>query len=924
MKPISCANPALTKNVCGKGSRIVFKSTGEDHSLNMDELENHNLQAFGEEHIGPTPEGGPQGLTGDQLLDYRILGTRRSLQRWNQGILNKAYSEGLSKRMKQNVSREHLRGVHHHFVLPTGFFARARHWVRRKLGGEVRIRLEEHYGGGETVETAQTQAAANTLNPLTPAQRDNVRDFFENNGFPLPPLPAVIPAGLRGLNPMLIRQILQLTEAPLNIIEFMRGQVRDAGGLLFPPAPNDPFRPAMERTPEHPIEYLIEAKKMQGERLEQQNSTAINDPRRLGAFLRDLQDHHKEIHELIVKDILKEHSFDTLTKNHSAMRLLRYVETRLALKADETVLKEDLEAIKKAMPKVKAKKKEAPKEGEKSEAEEKAESEKLKEQTKSFTDKHSKLNRNYTLAKAVKEQVDDAKKKLADAIDKNAKDTSGLSKTLEKKEEKMNSLLEDTMTTEEEILAESAKLYKMLKDKDKTEAETNPKFTAFYDKFVQNPPKPSDEKTMCGTGAGPDSFYMVITDSYGPKMVQEFKDEMDEKFGKKFEKKEKYDCFELHVALRERDAERKGTYTAGERRTEAVAAVMMDEAKAMLIEVDRSANREHQEWLASGPLTRAKKWLKARMGMKGMHTARDFIDHVSGFDHDFSMFRGMKKDITDDELLNLIDTHGGISDVKLFEFQKKLTEVFNGFEMLHHGGKVELFDMDAYDLQQLIHAIAKVRAVLWTRTGFESIANKEGNPAENTLLMLREKRKVQQEEVKSVLEKVAGKGAEWKTFFNKEKLKEKFYDLLAGKWKDKKAKKMSAKEFEESLEKDGLTTAYEALKTGLMAKEVLDISTGVAKSAGSVLKKGGAGLAAGGGAVLGGSYRRILKPAGSGLLRAGKWTAGKVGGGLKWGIGKAKYAAFPLVIAGGILGAAWAWAKEPWHEKDASGGGSHH
>jgi len=133
----------------------------------------------------------------------------------------------------------------------------------------------------------------------------------------------------------------------------------------------------MERTPENAIEYLIDSKKLHGERLEQQNSTAINDPRRLGAFLRDLKDYHVEIHDLMVKDILQEHSFDTLTKNNSALRLLRYVETRLALRSDEDALKKDLEYIRDHMPKLKEEKKKAepPKEGEKSEAQEKAEME---------------------------------------------------------------------------------------------------------------------------------------------------------------------------------------------------------------------------------------------------------------------------------------------------------------------------------------------------------------------------------------------------------------------------------------------------------------------------------------------------------------------------------------------------------------------
>jgi len=73
-----------------KGRRMVFRGGEEDQSLNMDELETHNLVEMGDEHIAPTPEGGPQGLSGDQMVDYRLLGTRRSLQRWNPQILDKS------------------------------------------------------------------------------------------------------------------------------------------------------------------------------------------------------------------------------------------------------------------------------------------------------------------------------------------------------------------------------------------------------------------------------------------------------------------------------------------------------------------------------------------------------------------------------------------------------------------------------------------------------------------------------------------------------------------------------------------------------------------------------------------------------------------------------------------------------------------
>jgi len=86
--------------------------------------------------------------------------------------------------MRQNVSFEHMRGIHHRYTLPTGFFARTRHLLRRTFGGTVGLRLEEHYGGGETVDTAQTHAAVNVLGPLTAARRPIIQDWLEEHGIP--------------------------------------------------------------------------------------------------------------------------------------------------------------------------------------------------------------------------------------------------------------------------------------------------------------------------------------------------------------------------------------------------------------------------------------------------------------------------------------------------------------------------------------------------------------------------------------------------------------------------------------------------------------------------------------------------------------------------------------------------------------------
>jgi len=916
-----CIKSWLPIQGSSRSGRMVFvASSDEDRALNLDELETDNLVKIGQNHIAPTPEGGFNGLSGDQLLDYRILGTRRSLQKWNGAILNRSYGEALRRRMKHNVAFEQMRGIRHRYTVPRGFFARTRHFLRLTFGGAVSIRLDEHYGGAESVELAQAKAALNVLEPLSPHQRALAQNWLANHGVPLPPAPAVLPKIFRGKALLLVRQTLQLANAPLNTIEYMRSQLRIGRALIFPPAPSDIFRPEIERTPENPIEYLIDSKKLHGELLERQNSTVINEPRRLGAFLKDLKDHHAEIYDLMV-NILEDHSFDTLTKNNSALRLLRYIETRLALRSDEDVLKADLKYIIDNLPNLPDGQKDT-KTVENEEAQQKGELEKLIEQIDKFSATRQLLADNYQMAVNLGNQIFDANKNLQAAMARGVKDYSGLIKVVDSKEAEKTTLLKEILALESALLKEAKTLHMMLERKDRRAILGSPIILEFIDKFIANPPAKSVPAEIFGNTNGLSTAYIppLFNANFSGRILREYRDdkinalkqEIEIKFKNKFKKSTKLNCFELHVALRERDAERKGTFTSGERRVEAVAAVMMDEAKAMLIEVDRSANREQQEWLGSGALSRFKKRLKARFGIGGMQTAKSIIDHVSGFDRDFAMFRGMRKDITEEELINLIDTKGGISDAKLFEFQLKLTEVFNGFEMLHHKGKVELFDLDAYDMQQLLHVISKVRAVLWTRTGFESIANKNGNPAENTLLMLREKRKKTEEETKAIMEKIAGKGAEWKSYFDIHFLKQKFFDLLEGKWLEKKKKKMSAQEFEEALTNDGMLTVYDTFKNLLVAKEIYDITAAIAKKVGTVLASGGKGLSHLGAGLVGRPYKAVAKPLGSSISK-----------GLKWSIGNAKYLVFPLVLAGGILGAAWALSKEPWlSAKTSSGSGS--
>jgi hypothetical protein len=268
-------------------------------------------------------------------------------------------------------------------------------------------------------------------------------------------------------------------------------------------------------------------------------------------------------------------------------------------------------------------------------------------------------------------------------------------------------------------------------------------------------------------------------------------------------------------------------------------------------------------------------------------------------------FKGLPRDITAAGLINWIDEKRIPPNV-IFEFAKKLEEVFKSFERTHANGKVELFDNDAYDLEQLIDLLTLVRSVYRSEQLHESVRPMEGNKAEIILAQIRERNKAEWEDEKTIMEKISHVAAEWKTLFEKKVLKGKFFDAIYEKMKMRRSGELSHEDFERDLDTNGFRTAYKVFAAALAGKEIYDIAVGAKNLAHKGYKK-----------VM--EHRdkyvkpffwdKTLRPAGKAVGSAVSWTMKKTGKVLSV---PAKIVAAPFVLAGSILGSAWKWVKEPW------------
>ncbi|MCC7197289.1 hypothetical protein IT413_03815 [Candidatus Peregrinibacteria bacterium] len=428
---------------------------------------------------------------------------------------------------------------------------------------------------------------------------------------------------------------------------------------------------------------------------------------------------------------------------------------------------------------------------------------------------------------------------------------------------------------------------------------------------------PAASRTADPTGPSDDESPLrkIFRDHFKPENAKKAKKEVIDECLKVFKLKTQLKPYELLVELMRGEAVRVGIMdpAMAYADAEASADMLVDEAGVML-QVHRSTNLEHQQWLSKdhGKMSRAKQWVKDWYQNRKVYRGKDLINYIAGMDKNFSVFKDMPPDIQESDIIDRISRVGDIRSPEmyktLFDYSMRLRSSYLKFESAHHEGKIELDDRDAEAMEKLIRTLLKVRAVLRASARQEKVNTMHGNKAEIVLNMLREKYETQMKDERTIFQKVTDKLADWKNMFSKKFLKDKFLDKIHEKKKEAKASGMSDGDFEHSIEESGLSTAYKALSTALAMKEAYDVAkvaAGVGKSAlGAVADKGGKVASVG--------VNKVAKPVvRHGIVRPIKWIGGTA----------LKIAKAPFVLAGNIVGPMWKWAFTP--SKAGGHGGGH-
>ncbi len=370
---------------------------------------------------------------------------------------------------------------------------------------------------------------------------------------------------------------------------------------------------------------------------------------------------------------------------------------------------------------------------------------------------------------------------------------------------------------------------------------------------------------------------------------------------------------QLLFKLKEMDMEEKGVTNPGQRQRFALLSTNLMVADAQNKQLYRSTNMELAErlgdtFLGSRALARAGKWFRKNFWASSIYEAQDVVDHVTGFDKELKMFRGMSPDITLAELRDLIERNGGISTAKLFEMISKLKEVFQSFELINSAGKVELYDNDAVTMEELIMKLQVLYEEYRTRQFFESVKDKDGSKAELILDLIKENRATVEEEEKGILEQVANKFADWKQWFSKNVLKREFHDKYVAAEEHLKKNRIRGAERQAYLEDQGLAGFVGVLGTGYAVAEAAGVAQKGLGWTWDKLRRGSGWSYGMGTGLLAGAWRNILRPIGKyGIVKPAeyliwkptKWTAKTAG----------KIVAFPFVAAGNIVKGGYRWVR---------------
>jgi len=963
---------------------LVFLKKASDEDAPMNQEEFRISEAVGRASKLAENVMERQGFLqlGDHATDSIRLGIRRSASK----VIPKLLDERVTQRFMKEVFPEERKeetgwGINRKVVaLGTGFFGK----VKNLLKSNDQKRFEETFSYEKTIPGMSMRLAHGTLYQLNDTQRVHVQQALTNLGIALPAAPATPPAGYAST--LHFQQTAQLASAtPEQLL-----QMRDIAGTADPdlldmlitrgmgPVP-ELFAARQNIPPLSPFERMLQFKKIEGQERHEMVASTVYDPQRLQNLIRDLEVSQPDLHHVLLHDVLEHDALFKLENNPEALALVHYLESRLG-NPNSPDLKTELDAYVKKLKDIKIKEsdhghghghdhaepgKEKPEDAKK----------KIEEANELVMQKYGSLNDMYSEAAALGKELFDESLLLvkynqtlnnlattgagggggrggggnnqqassAQSYKELIKDTKA---TITAKQASKKQMFTSIREAESGFLKGGTDLKKLLEDNKALPAVASPdpipNLRIFLNSIIDVEPDRSKELGLFGktTAASETDSYVapedtesplrvIFRDTFKPENLKKMKKEINDECLKIFKKKTTVKPFELLHELMVGEAIRAGVTNPAMAGADALAAADVLVANAgELLQVHRSTNLEHQQWLSSGQgkMSRAKQWVSDWYKDRKVYRAEELIDYIAGLPgSNYKMFHGMSKDISEQDIIDRINRSGNIRDPKtyeaLYEYSMKLREAYLKFEKLNDDKKieygVELDDRDARSMERLINKLLKVRSVLRSMSRYEKINTMHGDKGEIVLNMLRDEHEKSMHDEKSIFERIKDKAAEWKTYFSKKVLKDKFLNDIYEKRKEVKEGKMSNEEFEHSIQKDGLVTAYNVLRGILAAKEAYDIAKGGAKLAGKALShtKSGAGKVASFGT------HKVAKPVLKNLVvRPIVWTVGTA----------AKIVKAPFVLVGNIVGGMWKWASTPskggGHGGDHGGGhgGGHH
>lgn len=668
-------------------------------------------------------------------------------------------------------------------------------------------------------------------------------------------------------------------------------------------------------------------------------STTLYDPQRLQRELDKIDKSGEEGSPIstLLQEILEPDVLYDLTSNPEAQALLAHVEY-VSDKKDVSGLKEMLEKIKSSLPA----QKEEVLESEKANEEQEAAKEKLDPVQKiidELSGLQTRLAEDYLKCPPILKDIGE----LEDRIDKAREDLSksqdkridvglaALRKELVKRTDQRSRLFERIIADERKFKSKLKQLFTLLENGqldhalgsgtklkelyelyDNIKAQPSSTVDSLFGKDSQPQPQEQKEKLDSKKESTPKSMQDLIL-GFDEADFETIKKEVEGDLLGKMKPRVKLTARQLLFKMKEKDMEAQGVTNPGQRQRFALLSTNLMIADAQNKQLYRSTNMELAERLGdtvlgSRRLARAGKWLRKKFWSSSIYEAQDVVDHVTGFDKELKMFRGMRPDITLAELRDLIERNGGISTAKLFEMISKLKEVFQSFELINSEGKVELYDNDAVTMEELIMKLQVLYEEYRTRQFFESVKDKDGSKAELILELIKENRATVEEEEKGILEQVADKFADWKQWFSKNVLKREFNDKYVAAREHIKNNKMGRKEAESYLSGEGLAGVASVLGSAYAVAEMAGTTRRAGGWTWDKLRRGSRwGYGAGTG-VLGAAWRRILRPVGKWTLvkpaeyiiwKPVKWTARTAG----------KVVSFPFVFAGNTVKKGFRWVK---------------